>query len=232
MKRPYSERNKLCYLSPTPKKVNYLPQINIFDNEENKNVILEYKSCIKFLGLLIDENLSRKGHIHTLRTKISKTVSLIAKLRHIDPNQTFLNIYKSLILLGKITVLKSLVASQFVYILAPLPSNHTALDEINRIFYNFLWDGKGDKIKRDIIICEYKSGGLRMIDIKSFNKALKPTWIKKYLEYIDLAKPKSGAPGLFFLTGCRISENKRLWNCPPFGFPGNCLIMSFSSLPN
>ena len=50
--------------------------------------------------------------------------------------------------------------------------------------------------------------------------------------YIDLAKPKSGAPGLFILTGCRISENKRLWNCPPFGFPGNCLIMSVSSLPN
>ena len=50
--------------------------------------------------------------------------------------------------------------------------------------------------------------------------------------YIDLAKPKSGAPGLFILTGCRIRENKRLWNCPPFGFPGYCLIMSFSSLPN
>ena len=52
------------------------------------------------------------------------------------------------------------------------------------------------------------------------------------LQYIDLAKRKSGTPGLFILTGCRISENKRLWNCPPFGFPGNCLIMSFSSLPS
>ena len=52
------------------------------------------------------------------------------------------------------------------------------------------------------------------------------------LIYIDLAKPKSGAPGFFILTGCRISENKRLWNCLPFGFPGYCLIMSFSSLPN
>ena len=49
---------------------------------------------------------------------------------------------------------------------------------------------------------------------------------------IDLAKPKSGAPGLFILTGSRISENKRLWNCPCFSFPGYCLIMSVSSLPN
>ena len=52
------------------------------------------------------------------------------------------------------------------------------------------------------------------------------------IQYTDSAKPKSGAPGLFILTGCRISENKRLWNCPPFGFPGYYLIMSFSSLPN
>ena len=90
-------------------------------------------------------------------------------------------------------MLKSLLASQFVYILAPLPSNHTALDEINRIFYNFLWDGKGDKINRDIIISEDKSGGLRMIDIKSFNKALKSTWIKKYLD-----KDNHGKWKLFF----------------------------------
>ena len=34
---------------------------------------------------------------HTLTTKISITVGLIAKLRHSVPNQTILNIYKSLI---------------------------------------------------------------------------------------------------------------------------------------
>ena len=49
---------------------------------------------------------------------------------------------------------------------------------------------------------------------------------------IDLAKPKSEAPGLFILTGCRISENKRFWNCPRFGVSCYCLIKSFSSLSN
>ena len=42
----------------------------------------------------------------------------------------------------------------------------------------FLWNGKGDKIKRDIIINNYPAGDLKMIDILSFNKALKATWIK------------------------------------------------------
>ena len=45
----------------------------------------------------------------------------------------------------------------------------------------FLWNGKGDKIKRDIMINNYPAGGLKMIDILSYNKSLKTTWIKKYL---------------------------------------------------
>ena len=76
--------------------------------------------------------------------------------------------YRRLSLLGKIVVLKSLIASQLVYILSPLPTKHAALDEINNMFYDFLWSGRGDKIKRDVMISDYKNGGLRMIDIKSF----------------------------------------------------------------
>ena len=41
--------------------------------------------------------------------------------------------------LGKIVVLKSLIASQLVYVLSPLPTKHAALDEINNMFYDFLW---------------------------------------------------------------------------------------------
>ena len=89
---------------------------------------------------------------------------------------------RRLSLLGKITVLKSLIVSQLVYILSPLPTNHNAIGEIHSILFNFLWDGKGDKIKRDIMISDYENGGLRMIAIKLFNKALKLSWLKKYLD--------------------------------------------------
>ena len=85
-------------------------------------------------------------------------------------------------LLGKIAVLNSLIASQLVYILSPLPTNNSAINEINSMFFNFLWNGKGDKIKRDIMISDYNNGGLKMIDINLFNKALKSSWIAKYLD--------------------------------------------------
>jgi hypothetical protein len=79
--------------------------------------------------------------------------------------------YRRLTLIGKITVLKSLAASQLVYLLAPLHSNHHAIKEINDMFYHFLWNGKGDKIKRKVMINEQGNGGLKMIDLCSFNKS-------------------------------------------------------------
>ena len=72
----------------------------MFDNEENKYVHLEskiYIDYIKYLGVLIDQNLSWKYHIDSIVTKISKNVGLIAKLRHSVPRPILLNIYKSLI---------------------------------------------------------------------------------------------------------------------------------------
>ena len=86
---------------------------------------------------------------------------------------------RRLSLLGKIAVLKSLIVSQLTYILSPLPTNQCAIDEVNTISFKFLWDGKGDKIKRDIMISEYEDGGLKMIDVRLFTQALKLSWVKK-----------------------------------------------------
>ena len=67
--------------------------------------------------------------------------------------------FRRLSLLGNITVLKSLVASELVSILTPLQANHQAIN-------HFLWNYEKDKIKR--MINDYPEGGLKMIDIASF----------------------------------------------------------------
>ena len=69
--------------------------------------------------------------------------------------------FRRLSLLGKITVIKSLAVSQLVYILAPLQTDHKAIKEINVLFYKFLWDEKGDKIKRNVMINDFSEGGLK-----------------------------------------------------------------------
>ena len=91
------QKSNYVIFGPHQKKLNFDPQVNVFDNESNKKVTLERKNFIKYLGLLIDENLSWKTHIHSVANKISKTIGLIARLRHIVPTCTLLNIYQSLI---------------------------------------------------------------------------------------------------------------------------------------
>ena len=72
----------------------------------------------------------------------------------------------------------------------PYQQSTIFLNEINKVFFNFLWNGKGDKIKRNIMIGDYSQGGLRIIDIQSFNKALKTMWVIKYLDESNLGKWK------------------------------------------
>ena len=87
-----------------------------------------------------------------------------------------------------------------------LPSNLKALEEINRLLYKFLWNGKGDSIKRSEMINNYANGGLKMLDIKTFNRSLKSIWIKKYLDnsdgkwksYFDHYISKHGGKIIFF----------------------------------
>ena len=79
------------------KRVNYQPCIKLFDNRANKSIEIECKEFVKYLGLIIDKNLSWKHHIENIASKISKSIGIITRLRHFVPLSTLLNIYRSLI---------------------------------------------------------------------------------------------------------------------------------------
>ena len=49
-------------------------------------------------------------------------------------------------------------------------------------------------------------------------------------QYIDLAKPKRGAPWLFKLTSCRVNENKKFRIVRVLMFPVAALIIKSFSL--
>ena len=93
-----------------------------------------------------------------------------------------------------------------MYILSPLPTYYEAIQEINSLFYKFLWSDKVDKIKRNVMINDYPEGGIKMIDIISFNKSLKAVWVKKYLDnencghwklFFDAELKKYGGKAIF-----------------------------------
>ena len=71
----------------------FVPQIKIFNPMSNTQTILEIKNFIKYLGIMIDSGLSRKNHIDFICHKISKSIGIIAKLRHYIPRHLLLSIY-------------------------------------------------------------------------------------------------------------------------------------------
>ena len=87
---------------------------------------------------------------------------------------------RHLTLIGRITVIKSLVISKVVHILTTLPNpDIDTIKHINKMMFKYIWRDGPDKIKRKQIVQNYDRDGLKMIDLQSFIKSLKISWIKR-----------------------------------------------------
>ena len=125
-----------------------------------------------FTALGLDFNNSLPpGEISSLnyRAKIAKANDWVASWSKRD-----------LTLMGKITIIKNMVLSQFPYLAIPLlQPNLETLKAIERLMFNFLWDSKRDKIKRDIICRDKEQGGLGLFFPSDFLSSLKLTLLTK-----------------------------------------------------
>ena len=89
-----TSKSNFVIFHPYQHKPDCTIQLEIYNNDFKKSVPLEQKTFVKYLGILIDNNLSWKNHISS---KVSKGIGMIARLRHLVPLATLLNIYRSLI---------------------------------------------------------------------------------------------------------------------------------------
>lgn len=89
---------------------------------------------------------------------------------------------RKLSLTGKILIVKTLGISKFALIASLLHIPETLIKKVNTIIYNFIWNGRSDKVKRKIIIQDYDKGGLKMINFDIYVKAAKCKWIQRYLD--------------------------------------------------
>ena len=79
-------------------------------------------------------------------------------------------------------MIKALALSKLTYYLINLPRPpDNFLEKITRAWFNFIWNGKRDEIKRKVMVKRIEDGGVGMIDLNSFGKALKLTWMKRIL---------------------------------------------------
>jgi hypothetical protein len=69
--------------------------------------------------------------------------------------------HRKLTLLGKVTVIKT---PKLIHLFTSLPNlKQSMLNELYKLFFNFIWDGKIEKNKRNTLIGDVQEGGLKMI---------------------------------------------------------------------
>lgn len=87
---------------------------------------------------------------------------------------------KYLSIFGKVTVINSLILSQFTYLLQALPSPDTLfMKTYEKVIFNFIWNGKTDKIKRTYVYNTRENGGLGLKSLAILDMALKGAWIQR-----------------------------------------------------
>ena len=92
-----AKKSNYVIFHPYQRKIQSVINIKVFDNEHNAFRNLDRKQFVKYLGVLIDSNLSWNDHVANVALKISKTIGNIARLRHFLPTSVLLNICNSLI---------------------------------------------------------------------------------------------------------------------------------------
>ena len=93
-----AKKSNYVIFRPYQRKLNYSVNIEMIDNCTQIPTTLQCEDHVKYLGVLLDSNLSWKFQINNVALKISRTVGVVARLRHFVPRTTLLNIYQSLIL--------------------------------------------------------------------------------------------------------------------------------------
>ena len=113
----------------------------------------------------------------------------------------------------RITIVKTFALSTLNHLFLALPTTEKdILKAIEAMFYNFIWKGKPDKIKRETIAQKYLDRGLNMLNLDTFVRALKSTWIRRlYLNpkapWATLATTLLGPLNRLFLLGSSYSTD-------------------------
>ena len=88
---------------------------------------------------------------------------------------------RNLSLKGKITIIKSLILPQVLFLFTLIYVPKYILEKLEKLLFSFLWNFKPAKIKKETIIASIKEGGLSMVDIHNMHIAAKCSWIKRIM---------------------------------------------------
>ena len=85
--------------------------------------------------------------------------------------------------MGKVTVIKTFLMAKLNHLFLSLPHpDINFINELNNIFYKFIWSSKTPKINRKTLTLDYHLGGIKMVQLEHFIMALKITWVRRLIK--------------------------------------------------
>ena len=92
-------------------------------------------------------------------------------------------------IIGRITIIKALGVSLFIYLMQSIGMSEENLKKINLIMYRFIWNPSAqkdkkvtEKVKREIMNKEYGQGGLNMIDVFKLQESFILKWADRLFD--------------------------------------------------
>ena len=137
---------------------------------------IKCKDCLKILGIYF----SNKKAAYELQENYTKRLEKVNKMFQLWSK-------RDLTILGKMHIIKTFALSQFIFIMNSISIPNNILDEINTLFHRFLWKKRFDnlrateKINRKTLTNALEDGGIKMINLISFQKSFLLSWVEKLL---------------------------------------------------
>ena len=182
---------------------------NFVKNTNSNFCNIKWSDQVKSLGVYFGLNYenTRSLNWNSNADKFKKSLSLWRK--------------RKLTLFGKVVIIKTMALSQLMYLAKCIETpNDEFITMLNKEMYEFLWDGKTDRIQRKVLMANLEEGGISMPNIKLKFCAFKIKWIldisfgEKTSSWNILAREiinKLGLPDLCIFK-CNFSKIKYVHN--------------------
>ena len=82
---------------------------------------------------------------------------------------------------GRALVACILGASRFWYLGSTVPVDSRLIFRINQLLFRFIWDGKGEWLRRSSVVQPLLRGGLGVVNVASKLASLRVMWVKRFL---------------------------------------------------
>ena len=113
---------------------------------------------------------------------------------------------RNLSLYGKVVIINTLAASLFVYKMYVLPNmSNNMINQLEKLCNEFIWNSRRPKIKISTLQSNINNGGVKLVNFKRKDKALKVSWIA-YLQH------DTALAALAYNFLCPIMK-ENIWRC-------------------